>query len=376
MTYIRLENVTKRFGAVTAVDRLTIGVEKGECFSLLGPSGCGKTTTLRMVAGFEDLDEGEIHVGERLLSSRRKSYYLPPEKRGFGMVFQAFAVWPHLSVYENVAFPLRTRKLPAAEIDRCTREALAHTNLLASAPKSPEDLSGGGKQRVALARALALSPDVMLLDEPLSSLDPHLREEMRFEIKDLQRTFGFSIIYVTHDQSEAMALSDRILVMDRGVVQQIDTPLNIYQKPANRFVFGFIGLSNFLEVNLLGGEARLKGDEAGLPLRTPPPAEMLAAGRAVLASRPAEIDFVAEGGLRGVVKRRAYLGEVIDYRIEAGGREIRVQKGRRRPGPREGEPCGLMFLKPHWYGVGSDAGCGIPDAGSSQPVSSGGSRAR
>ena len=250
MTYIRLENVTKKFGTVTAVDRLTIGIEKGECFSMLGPSGCGKTTTLRMVAGFEDLDEGEIHVGERLLSSRRRNYYLPPEKRGFGMVFQAFAVWPHLSVYENVAFPLRIRKLSAAEIDRRTRVALDHTNLMSSAQQSPEDLSGGGKQRVALARALALNPDVMLLDEPLSSLDPHLREEMRFEIKDLQRTFGFSILYVTHDQSEAMALSDRILVMNLGVVQQVDTPLNVYQKPANRFVFGFIGLSNFLEVKL------------------------------------------------------------------------------------------------------------------------------
>lgn len=352
MTYIRLENVTKKFGAVTAVDNLTIGIEKGECFSMLGPSGCGKTTTLRMVAGFEDLDDGEIHVGERLLSSRRRNYYLPPEKRGFGMVFQAFAVWPHLSVYENVAFPLRIRKRPAAEIERRTREALEHTDLLSSASKSPEDLSGGGKQRVALARALALNPEVMLLDEPLSSLDPHLREEMRFEIKDLQRTFGFSILYVTHDQSEAMALSDRILVMNLGVVQQVDTPLNVYQKPANRFVFGFIGLSNFLEVNRRDGAARLNGDTARLPLAAAPPAELGTGGPAVLASRPSEIDFVAEGGVRGVVKRRAYLGEIIDYRIDVAGQEVRVQKGRRTPGPSEGEPCGLVFLKPHWYGAG------------------------
>ena len=255
MAYIRLENVTKRFGAVVAVNDLTLGIEKGECFSMLGPSGCGKTTTLRMVAGFEDLDEGEIHVGERLLSSRRRNYYLPPEKRDFGMVFQAFAVWPHLSVYENVAFPLRVRRLERAEIERRTREALTHTNLLADAAKSPEELSGGGKQRIALARALAINPDVMLLDEPLSSLDPHLREEMRFEIKDLQRTFGFSILYVTHDQSEAMALSDRILVMNLGVVQQVGTPLEVYQRPANRFVFGFIGLSNFLEVRWTAGAA-------------------------------------------------------------------------------------------------------------------------
>ena len=345
MSYIRLINVTKRFGTVTAVDNLNIAIERGECFSMLGPSGCGKTTTLRMVAGFEDLDDGESHVGERLLSSRRRTFYLPPEKRGLGMVFQAFAVWPHLSVYENVAFPLRVRKLGSTEIDRRTREALDHPSLL----QSPEDLSDGGKQRVALARALAINPGVMLLDEPLSSLDPHLREEMRFEIKDLQRQFGFSIIYVTHDQAEAMALSDRILVMNLGVVQQVDTPLNVYQNPANRFVFGFIGLSNFIEIDLQDDQARLNGHTVSLPSSTLLPAELKAGVRAVLASRPSEIDFVAEGGVRGVVKRCAYLGEIIDYRIDVGGREIRVQKGRRAPGPRQGEPCGLVFLKPHWY---------------------------
>ena len=228
MSYIRLVNVTKQFGDVTAVNNLNLEIGKGECFSMLGPSGCGKTTTLRMVAGFEDLSDGEVWVGDRLLSSPKKHYYTPPENRNFGMVFQAFAVWPHMSVYENVAFPLRLRKLPKSEIDQRTRDALIATNLLKSAEDSPANLSGGGKQRVALARALAINPDVMLLDEPLSSLDPHLREEMRFEIKDLQRKYGFSIIYVTHDQSEAMALSDRILVMKLGVMQQIDTPLNVY----------------------------------------------------------------------------------------------------------------------------------------------------
>lgn len=232
MSYIRLVNVTKQFGDVTAVNNLNLEIGKGECFSMLGPSGCGKTTTLRMVAGFEDLSDGEVWVGDRLLSSPKKHYYTPPENRNFGMVFQAFAVCPHMSVYENVAFPLRLRKLPKSEIDQRTRDALIATNLLKSAEDSPANLSGGGKQRVALARALAINPDVMLLDEPLSSLDPHLREEMRFEIKDLQRKYGFSIIYVTHDQSEAMALSDRILVMKLGVMQQIDTPLNVYNNPS------------------------------------------------------------------------------------------------------------------------------------------------
>ncbi|MDR1977755.1 MAG: ABC transporter ATP-binding protein [Synergistaceae bacterium] len=349
MSHVRLVNVTKRFGLVTAVDSLNLEVSKGECFSMLGPSGCGKTTTLRMVAGFEDLSEGEIYVGDRLISSPGKNYYLPPEKRDFGMVFQAFAVWPHLSVYENVAFPLRVRKLSASEIEKRTTDALRSTNLLNAAKDSPADLSGGGKQRVALARALAINPDVMLLDEPLSSLDPHLREEMRFEIKDLQRQYGFSIIYVTHDQSEAMALSDRILVMKLGVVQQIDTPFNVYNDPANKFVFSFIGLSNFLEIAWSGDKPFPRGSGAPLPLDLTPPDAMRKAKTFSLASRPSEIDFGGEDGLRGVVTRKSFLGEIIDYQIKIGEGEMRVQKSRRTPGPQVGETCGLSLRRPFWY---------------------------
>ena len=350
MSHIQLINVTKQFGAVTAVNNLNLEIGKGECFSMLGPSGCGKTTTLRMVAGFEDLSEGEIHVGGRLISSRAKNWYLPPEKRDFGMVFQAFAVWPHMSVYENVAFPLRLRKLSASEIDKRTKDALTSTNLLASAGESPENLSGGGKQRVALARALAINPDVMLLDEPLSSLDPHLREEMRFEIRDLQRKYGFSIIYVTHDQAEAMALSDRILVMNLGVVQQIDTPLNVYNNPANRFVFSFIGLSNFLTVTPADDGLRLQGGERLPEGLTPPDTINMKKGENIsLASRPSEIDFCGEGGFRGILTRKSFLGEIVDYQVKIGEQEMRVQKGRRAQGPEVGESCGLRLLRPSWY---------------------------
>lgn len=350
MSHVRLVNVTKKFGDVTAVDSVNLEIGKGECFSMLGPSGCGKTTTLRMVAGFEDLSEGEIHVADRLLSSPKRNYYLPPEKRNFGMVFQAFAVWPHLSVYENVAFPLRIRQLSSSEIEKRTKDALRSTNLLKVAEDSPAALSGGGKQRVALARALAINPDVMLLDEPLSSLDPHLREEMRFEIKDLQRKYGFSIIYVTHDQAEAMALSDRILVMKSGVVQQIDTPLEVYNKPANKFVFSFIGLSNFLDAVWEGGRTFLRGESIPLPESLNPP-EAMRGGDLSLASRPSEINFVGEGdgGLSGIVNRKAFLGEIIDYQVKIGAQEIRVQKGRRDPGPEVGEACCLRFLRPFWY---------------------------
>jgi len=342
-----LSQVTKRFGAVTAVDRLDLSVAAGECVAMLGPSGCGKTTTLRMVAGFEDLDDGEIRVGERVLSSRRRNFYVPPEQRNFGMVFQAFAVWPHLSVYENVAFPLRLRKLPKAEVAQRTDEALRHTNLLDVAKGSPDRLSGGGKQRVALARALAIRPDVMLLDEPLSSLDPHFREEMRFEIKDLQRRFGFAILYVTHDQSEAMALSDRILVMKDGVVQQVGTPLEVYGEPANRFVFEFIGLSTFLCVSLDRDGVRVDGvpvDALALP-----PADLAARGQAVLAARPGEIDFAGDGGVPGRVSRRAFLGDIVDLRVAVGEQEVRVQKSRHVPSPAEGEACRIAFRRPRWY---------------------------
>ena len=338
MSYIRLVNVTKRFGNVTAVDNLNFEIGKGECFSMLGPSGCGKTTTLRMVAGFEDLSDGEVWVGDRLLSSPKKHHYTPPENRNFGMVFQAFAVWPHMSVYENVAFPLRLRKLPTAEIEQRTKDALTATNLLKAAEESPASLSGGGKQRVALARALAINPDVMLLDEPLSSLDPHLREEMRFEIKDLQRKYGFSIIYVTHDQSEAMALSDRILVMKLGVMQQIDSPLNVYNHPANKFVFSFIGVSSFTDVVWNNGAAYIKGDNRPLPSGLVVPDRMNGEAMFNLASRPTEIRFTNDG-------------EIIDYLVKIGDQEVRVQIGRRDHGPETGEVCYLHFLRPFWYKV-------------------------
>ncbi len=349
MAYIELNQVTKRFGSVVAVDSMNLEINQGECVAMLGPSGCGKTTTLRMVAGFEDLDDGEIRVGERIISSKSKKYYLPPEQRNFGMVFQAFAVWPHLSVYENVAFPLRIRKLPKAEIHARTEEALKNTNLHSVAQGSPDDLSGGGKQRVALARALAIRPDVMLLDEPLSSLDPHFREEMRFEIKDLQRRFGFSILYVTHDQSEAMALSDRILVMRSGVVQQIGTPLEVYSNPANRFVFEFIGLSCFIETRLSPSGLQLGDTAYPWPEGIVPSSEIIAAGKGLLAARPTEVDFVSDGGIRGEVQRKTYLGEIIDYRIRAADAEVRIQKPRRTPGPAVGDHCGLRFTRPHWY---------------------------
>ncbi|MEN6485220.1 MAG: ABC transporter ATP-binding protein [Syntrophobacteraceae bacterium] len=360
MPHIELNHVTKKFGVVVAVNDLCLKIEKGECFSFLGPSGCGKTTTLRMLAGFEDLDEGEIVVGGKLISSSHKKYYLPPENRDFGMVFQAFAVWPHLNVFENVAFPLRIKKFSRAEITERTRKALRYTSLSNVEASYPNELSGGEKQRIALARALAINPTVMLLDEPLSNLDPHLREEMRFEIKDLQRQFGFSIIYVTHDQAEAMALSDRIMVMCDGTMQQVGTPLDVYNKPANKFVFSFIGLSNFIPAEVAGGAAYVQGMRGTDPVTRELPGHVREGG-VTLACRPSEIDFTTEGGVPGIVKRKAYLGELIDYRVHIGDLEVRVQKLRRHGLLNEGETCRLKFQRLLWYDTGTNAD-GLPES--------------
>jgi len=357
MAHVILRDVTKRFGQVVAVDRLTLTIERGECLSLLGPSGCGKTTTLRMLAGFEDLDEGEILVGDRVISSRFKNFYLPPEKRDFGMVFQAFAVWPHLTVFDNVAFPLQIRGLSRSEIQEKTTKALTYTGLLDARDSFPNELSGGQKQRIALARSISFNPTVMLLDEPLSNLDPKMREVMRFEIKELQKRFNFTIIYVTHDQAEAMALSDRIVVMDFGaLIRQDDTPVNVYLKPANKFVFSFIGLSNFLAVEVADGRVFLKGAREAGPVTVVAPPH--APGKPpTLACRPGEIEMVPTGGVRGAVTRRVLLGDIIDYRVRIGPTEVRVQQNVRKPMWSEGDPCSLLFSALHWY---DESGARVP----------------
>ena len=350
MAHVLLKNITKRFGQVTAVDTLNLEIARGECISFLGPSGCGKTTTLRMLAGFEDLDEGEILVGDRVISSSFKKYYLPPEKRDFGMVFQAFAVWPHLTVFDNVAFALQIRGLSRAEIEEKTTQALTYTGLLDTRDSYPNELSGGQKQRIALARSISFNPTVMLLDEPLSNLDPKMREVMRFEIKELQKRFNFTIVYVTHDQAEAMALSDRIVIMDVGArVQQDDTPVNVYLKPANKFVFSFIGLSNFLEVELGEGRVYLAGAREAGPLTVDLPPRQAAGKPPTLACRPGEIGLAEDGGVRGLICRRTMLGDTIDYRVKVGAQEVRVQQSVRKPLFAEGQPCGLIFRQVHWY---------------------------
>ena len=352
MEIIRVEGLAKSYDGHQVHKDLTLSIKKGECFTLLGPSGCGKTVLLRLIAGFETPDAGRILIDNQVVSDPAAGINISPDIRGIGVVFQDYAVWPHMSVFDNVGFPLKIAKRPQTELKTRVMETLELVGMGNLAHRLPSELSGGQQQRVALARAIVANSSLMLLDEPLSNLDANLREEMRFEIKDLQRKYGFSIIYVTHDQAEAMALSDRILVMKLGVVQQIDTPFDVYNKPANKFVFSFIGLSNFLDVVWSDDKAYVRGETTALPLSLFPPESMRGSAGLSLASRPSEIDFVSDGEpdvLQGVVSRKAFLGEIVDYQVKIGGQELRIQKGRRTRGPELGENCRLRFARPFWY---------------------------
>ena len=355
MEQIVLQNVTKTFttktlGEVTAVDRLNLTVNEGECFSFLGPSGCGKTTTLRMIAGFEDLSDGEIHLCGRPVSVKQKNLYVPPEERGLGMVFQSFAVWPHLNIFENVALPLRVRKVNKTDMVEQVHKALRHTSLDGMDKVFPGSLSGGQQQRIALARAIVTNPKVMLLDEPLSNLDPKLRESMRFEIKELQKMFNFTIIFVTHDQSEAMALSDRMMVMDMGRAVQIGTPTELYNKPVNQFVHKFLGLSTFTRVNIKEGKAYPVGDDQhALPVEVPRDARH----EMVMATRPNQIDMNRAVGYPSKVEKRSFLTNHMEYLVSVGDNVIKIQTPHRNEF-QKGETCYLRFPGAMWYDAGSD----------------------
>ena len=250
MPGVLLENVSRHFGKLTAVDGVSLRVEPGEFVTLLGPSGCGKTTTLRMIAGLEQNDGGRITIGSRVVSDAASGLFVPPDRRQLGMVFQSYAIWPHMTVFNNVAYPLRIRRRPAAEIKDKVVGALRLVEMEAYAERPAPALSGGQQQRVAIARALVFEPEVLLLDEPLSNLDAKLRTQMGDEFRALQKRLGITSLYVTHDQAEAMGLSDRVVVMHAGRILQIGPPEEIYQRPANRTVATFLGAPNLLEARV------------------------------------------------------------------------------------------------------------------------------
>ena len=317
MSSVTIRKVTKSFGSNLILSQFDEVFENGEFVTLLGPSGCGKTTMLRMIAGFEKPSSGEIFIGDILVSGEKT--FLPPEKRGVGMVFQSYAVWPHMDVYHNVAYPLTIGKADRKQVDERVARVLDIVHLSQYASRYPNQLSGGQQQRVALARALVAEPSLLLLDEPLSNLDAKLRESMRFEIKEIQRKLGITVVYVTHDQTEAMAMSDRVFLINRGIVQQSGTPEEIYNQPVNQFVADFLGKVEFLKGEASNGTIHLIGAEVGLPyggsLR----------GAVEVAVRPENIAISKEGeGIEGTVVNGYYLGDASDYRVRVGSLSIRV----------------------------------------------------
>ena len=341
MSELRIEHVFKRFGDVTAVSDFDLTVKDGEFVSLLGPSGCGKTTSLRMIAGFERATEGEIYIGDHCVSSHIKNTFVPPEKRDIGMVFQSYAVWPHMTVTENVAYPLKIQKVPKEERAARVAEMLKLVHLDEYGSRYPHQLSGGQQQRVALARALVMRPGLLLLDEPLSNLDAKLRESMRFEISSIQKELGITVIYVTHDQSEAMTMSDRVVVMSRGVIQQIGTPYEIYRNPANKMVADFIGLVNFVEGEVQGDRVYISGTGVSFPNTSG------ITGSATIAVRPEDITMSRTSGtIEGTLVHRFYLGDAVDYRVQCKHHVIRViVKGAELKEFTDGEKVYLDFDK-------------------------------
>ena len=326
-TGVKLRGLTKRYGDVGALEALSLEVAPGELVALLGPSGCGKTTTLRLVAGFLTPEAGEIWVGDRCLSSPQS--VVPPERRRMAMIFQSYALWPHMTVAENVAYGLRFKDgVARGDRERRVAEMLKVVQLTGLEARYPGELSGGQQQRVAVARALVVEPEILLLDEPLSNLDANLREEMRFEIRRLHEAFGITTLYVTHDQAEAMVISDRVAVLEHGRLAQVGVPEDLFRRPQTRFVAEFIGKTNIVEATATAPDMVARG-----AFRLRVSAKDLTPGRPVLVSvRPHEIrlstELVAargENAFAAVVRRASYVGTSVDYQVSLDGTDVTLR---------------------------------------------------
>ena len=335
MATVNIQNVTKAFGDNVVLREFNATFRDGEFITLLGPSGCGKTTMLRIIAGFEKPTRGEVYIDGTLVSGGKT--FVPPEKRGIGMVFQSYAVWPHMNVFDNVAYPLTIRHVSKAEIKTSVERVLGIVHLTQYAERFPNQLSGGQQQRVALARALVAEPKLLLLDEPLSNLDAKLRESMRFEIKEIQRKLGITVVYVTHDQTEAMAMSDRIFLINRGDIQQCGTPQEIYNSPVNQFVADFLGNVDFFKGEAKGGRITFPAmDGQSIPYDGP------RTGKIDVAIRPENLFFAEDGILHGILETQYYLGDVDDCRVRVGEALVRViTNGYEHQNLKEGQPVRL-----------------------------------
>jgi spermidine/putrescine ABC transporter ATP-binding subunit len=311
---ISVRGLTKRFGANVVVSRASFDIQEGELFTLLGPSGCGKTTLLRLIAGFYAPDEGEVSFDARVVNA------VPPHDRGIGMVFQNYALWPHMTVFENVAYGLKLRKVAKEEIAKRVRALLEKVKLGALEERYPGQISGGQQQRVALARALVLNPKILLLDEPLSNLDAKIRIQVRAEIRKLQKELGITTVYVTHDQEEALTLSDRIAVFNQGSVLQIGPPKALYERPANRFVADFIGINNLIEGTIQSANGNLVVRTALGEIQALADARFKPGDACVISVRPenAAINAKGQNVLQGRVAFAAYLGNTLRYDVDVG----------------------------------------------------------
>ena len=365
---VRLENISKTYpgNSQKAVDNLSMEIADGEVFTLLGPSGCGKSTTLRMVAGLEAPDEGSIYFGDKPIVLTDKGISLPPEKRNVGMVFQSYAIWPHMTVEENVAFPLKARKFPRSEIKSRVANVLELVGMGGMEKRPGPLLSGGQQQRVALARALVTEPRILLLDEPFSNLDAKLREQMRLEVKMLQKRLNIAVLFVTHDQVEALSLSDRIGLMAGGVIQQLGSPKELYEQPTNAFVRDFVG-----QTLLLKGKIRHKDTSGQVSITVDGAPNCVVFGQMhnldgvvsdqsiVLGVRPEDVEILSAtaseapaGMMAGIARAALFSGERIEYQVEIDGQSIVALHGNRHSPVPEGSRV--------WLKLRADGHCAWP----------------
>ena len=354
MASVRFENVSISYGAKQVVKDFSLSINDGEIMGIIGPSGCGKTTLIRALCGLIKPDKGSIYIADQLVFSDEKRVNIAPERRGVGVVFQDYAVWPHLSVWDNVCYPMKKHKVPKEEIAKRAAYALEQVRMTGYEKHMPAQLSGGQQQRVAIARSLVSSDELIVLDEPITNLDAKLREEMILEIQMIQQNIGTTIIYITHDQEAALQLCDRIAIMQPdGQICQIGSDEEIIRRPASRFVYSFIGVSNFLPVTEKGGKVCLA--LGGEPvLFDAPPQGYVSGKKNVMGVRPMDIVFDAESPIRATIRRDTFLGNQYDYQVELMGRELRVERNAldvlADPTRYEaGQEVGLKFLNVKFY---------------------------
>lgn len=361
MAYVRLENISFAYGDNQILKDFSLSLEKNEIMCLVGPSGCGKTTLVRCLLGLNKPAEGEVYVGDTCMFSSKKRINVPAERRGIGIVFQDYAVWPHLTVYENIAYPLRKRKVPKPEIDRKVEDVLRLVRMSEYINHLPSQLSGGQQQRVAIARALMTSDDLIVMDEPITNLDAKLREEMLYEIRELQRNLGTTVFYITHDQRAALQLGDRIAVMDtQGKLVQVGSDEDIILRPKTRFVFEFIGVTNFLQLKKENGQFKVDLGSQLAPWPMTIPERLRGEAALDVGIRPNDIVFDNTSPIRGQVQNAVFLGSEYEYFVRAGDKTLRIQQGALDAAQyglaQEGSEVGLKFLNPFYYEAAREEG--------------------